>query len=205
LGEVFRGKFVGALRTPDIAQALSFTEHTAHLSTKAGFSQLIDQLYSHNRVVYAKRPFKGPQQVLEYIGRYTHRVAISNHRIVEVRDGQVRFTYRNRKQGDRLQTMALAAHTFIQRFLWHLLPTGFVRLRHYGFLANRCKAQALRRCRQALGQDPDVPTPPSKSVEQWMQHWTGVDLTRCPQCGHQPLLRAPLAIGQHPETIREPP
>ena len=194
LGQVFRSKFLEALQEPAITQALCFTEHTAHLSTKAGLAQLIDQLYDHNWVVYAKRPCKGPEQVLEYIGRYTHRVAISNHRIVDVRDGQVRFTYRNRQQGDRLQTLKLTAHAFIQRFLLHVLPSGFVRIRHYGFLANRCKARALRQCRHALGQTPDPPVPPPKSIAQWMQQWTGIDITRCPQCGHQPLLRTPLPV-----------
>lgn len=116
LGEVFRGKFLDVLRTPEIAQDLRFTDHTEHLSTKEGFAQLIDQLYEKNWVVYAKRPFKGPEQVLEYIGRYTHRVAISNHRIVDVRDGRVRFTYRNRKKDNQRQTLELPADVFIQRF-----------------------------------------------------------------------------------------
>ena len=120
LGEVFRGKFLEVLRTPEMTQAFRFTEHTQHLSTKAGLAHLIDQLYEKNWVVYAKRPFKGPEQVLEYIGRYTHRVAISNHRIVDVRDGRVRFTYRNRKKDNQLQTLELPADVFIQRFLLRL-------------------------------------------------------------------------------------
>jgi hypothetical protein len=126
LGEVFRGKFLHMLRTPEMTQALRFTDHTEHLSTKEGFAHLIDQLYDKNWVVYAKRPFKGPGQVLEYIGRYTHRVAISNHRLVDVRDGRVWFTYRNRKKGNQLQTLELPAEVFIQRFLFHLLPPGFM-------------------------------------------------------------------------------
>jgi hypothetical protein len=197
LGEVFRGKFLGALQAPAITQALCFNAHTAHLSTQAGFSKLIDQLYDKNWIVYARRPFKGPQQVIDYVGRYTHRVAISNNRIIDVRDGQVCFTYRNRKKGDRLQTLELTAHAFIQRFLLHLLPVGFVRIRYVGFLANRCKAQALRQCRQALGQTPDPPVAPPKTVAQWMQQWTGIDITRCPQCGHQPLLKTPWPIEQY--------
>ncbi len=169
LGKVFRGKFLKAFQEPALNQTLCFNEHTAHLRTQAGFSQLIDQLYEKNWVVYAKRPFKGPEQVIDYIGRYTHRVAISNNRIVDVRDGQVRLTYRNRQKGDQLQTLELTAHAFIQRFLLHFLPSGFVRIRHYGFLANRCKAQALRQCRHALRQTPDPPVPPPKSIAQWMQ------------------------------------
>lgn len=204
LGKVFRGKFLAALQEPALHQALCFNEHTAHLSTKAGFSQLIDQLYDKNWVVYAKRPFKGPEQVIEYIGRYTHRVAISNNRIVDVRQGQVRFTYRNRQKGDQLQTLELAAHAFIQRFLRHILPAGFVRIRHYGFLANRCKARALRQCRQALGQTPDPPVPPPKSIAQWMQQWAGIDITCCPQCGYRPLLRTPLPVAGGAAMTRAP-
>jgi predicted Zn-ribbon and HTH transcriptional regulator len=204
LGKVFRGKFLGALQQPALNQALCFNEHTAPLSTKAGFSQLIDHLYDHNWVVYAKRPFKGPEHVIEYIGRYTHRVAIANHRIVDVRDGQVRFTYRNRQKGDQLQTLELSAHAFIQRFLLHILPLGFVRIRHYGLLANRCKAQALRQCRQALGHTSSPPVAPPKTVAQWMQQWTGLDITRCPQCGHQPLLRTPVPIGGGASMPRAP-
>ena len=194
LGEVFRGKFLGALQAPAITQALCFNAHTDHLSTQAGFSKLIDQLYDKNWIVYAKRPFGGPEQVIDYVGRYTHRVAISNHRIVDVRDGRVCFTYRNRKKDDRLQILHLTAHAFIQRFLLHILPAGFVRIRYVGFLANRCKAQALQPCRHALGQNPDPPVVPPKTVAQWMQQWRGIDITRCPQCGHQPLLKTPLPI-----------
>lgn len=205
LAKVLRGKFLDALQTPRISQALTFTEHTAKLSTPEGFANLLDQLYDKAWVVYAKRPFKGPEHVLEYIGRYTHRVAIANHRIVEVKGGQVRFTFRNRRQGDQLQCMELPAHTFISRFLLHVLPSGFVRIRHYGFLANRCKAQALPRCRQALGQAPQPPVSETKTVVQWMQQWLGIDITRCPQCGHQPLLRTPLPVVATSTWTRAPP
>jgi hypothetical protein len=195
LGEVFRGKFLDVLRQPQTQQNLIWRQETQELETTQGFQRLVDQLYAKDWVVYAKRPFAGPQQVLEYIGRYTHRVAISNNRIVDVRDGRVRFTYRNRRQGDRLQTLEIAAAVFIQRFLLHLLPAGFVRIRYCGLLANRCKAQALRQCRQVLGHEPVSPAPEPKTVAQWMQQWTGIDITRCPQCGHQPLLRTALPVG----------
>jgi hypothetical protein len=195
LGEVFRGKFLDVLRQPQTQQNLIWRQETQELETTQGFQRLVDQLYAKDWVVYAKRPFAGPQQVLEYIGRYTHRVAISNNRIVDVRAGRVRFTYRNRRQGDRLQTLEIAADVFIQRFLLHLLPAGFVRIRYCGLLANRCKAQALRQCRQVLGHEPVSPTPEPKTVAQWMQQWTGIDITRCPQCGHQPLRKTAVPVG----------
>jgi hypothetical protein len=192
LGQVFRGKFLEACQQSALTQALCFNEHTALLRTKAGFAQWLEHLYAQNWVVYAKRPFQGPEHVIEYLGRYTHRVAIANHRLVDVRDGQIRFTYRDRHHGDQLQTLTLSAHAFIQRFLLHILPPGFVRIRHYGLLANRRKASALRQCRQRLGQLIDPPVAPPKTVAQWVQQWTGLDITRCPQCGYQPLVRTPV-------------
>lgn len=194
LGQVFRGKFLDGLRQPRIAGTLTCTEETADLGTPRGFKQLIDQLYTKEWVVYAKKPFAGPAQILDYVGRYTHRVAISNNRITAVRDGQVCFTYRNRRQGGGIQTLALDAHEFIRRFLLHVVPYGFPRVRHIGFLANRCKAQTLRQCRQLLGQTPDAPARSKKTVAEWMGQLTGTDITRCPSCGYKPLQRTPLPV-----------
>jgi hypothetical protein len=102
--------------------------------------------------------------------------------------------------------MTLEAHEFLRRFLLHLVPTGFVRIRHYGFLGNRNKAQALRQCRHLLGQRPEPPPRAPKTVAQWMQQWSGLDITRCPQCGHQPLLRTPLPpVRERATGTRAPP
>jgi len=133
-------------------------------------------------VVYAKKPFASPQQVLDYLGRYTHRVAISNNRILCAKDGEVTFTYRDRKDKDRLKTKTLDAQEFIRRFLLHVLPDGFMRIRHFGFLANRAKKQNLSRCRELLGLNPALPEVPKKSPQDLMVELTGVDLSRCPAC-----------------------
>jgi hypothetical protein len=109
-----------------------------------------------------------------------------------VQDGRVRFTYRNRRQGNCVQTLTLDADECIRRFLLHVLPHGFMRLRHYGFLANRHKARTLRRCRTLLGQPSEPPPRSPKSGVQWMQEVTGIDLTHCPHCGSRPLVRLPL-------------
>jgi hypothetical protein len=192
LSTVFRGKFCEALAQVTSTGALAGAEGALALALPQGFAQLRAQLYTKEWVVYAKPPFAGPEQVLDYVGRYTHRVAIANHRLLDVRDGWVRFAYRNHQQGNRTQTMTLAADEFIRRFLLHVLPSGFMRLRHYGFLANRHKARTLRRCRELLGQ-PSTPPPRSpQSVVQWMQEVTGVDLTQCPHCGARPLVRLPV-------------
>jgi Putative transposase/Transposase zinc-binding domain len=192
LSTVFRGKFCEALAQADSTGALSLAEGPPAMGTPESCAQLRAQLYTKEWVVYAKAPFASPEHVLDYVGRYTHRVAIANHRILDVCDGWVRFAYRNRRQGNRVQTMTLDADEFIRRFLLHVLPGGFMRLRHYGFLANRHKARTLRRCRELLGQ-PAEPSPRhSQSVVQWMQAVTGIDLTQCPHCGARPLVRLPL-------------
>src|SRR3990167_3347466 len=133
-------------------------------------------------VVYAKKPFASPQQVLDYLGRYTHRVAISNNRILSAKDGEVTFTYRDRKDKDRLKTKTLDAQEFIRRFLLHVLPDGFMRIRHFGFLANRSKKQALAQCRTLLKLAPALPQSPSLSAKDLLVKLTGVDLSRCPRC-----------------------
>src|SRR6266849_8366456 len=103
------------------------------------------------RVVYAKRPFAGPAQVLDYVGRYTHRVAISNNRLLSMDNGKVRFRWKDYRDGNRQKTMTLDGAEFIRRFLLHVLPDGFHRIRYYGFLGNRYRQEKLQRCRQLLG------------------------------------------------------
>jgi len=135
-------------------------------------------------VVYAKKPFGSPQTVLDYLGRYTHRVALSNDRIVKVQNGQVTLSYRDRKDGDRKKTLPLDAQEFIRRFLLHVLPEGFMRIRHFGFLANRSKKQTLAQCRKLLKLDRALPEIPKQSALDLLRELTGIDLSRCPSC-HQ--------------------
>jgi hypothetical protein len=200
LSTVFRAKFLAALPQAYNKEALSFAQVSTRCDSSTGFPHLLDQLSNRAWVVYAQRPGAGPTQVLDYLGRSSHRVAMAHHRLLEVHDGRVRFTYRNRRQGNRVHTMTLAAHEFIRRFLLHIVPYGFQRLRHVGFLANRCKARALRQCRHLLGQPTDPPPRVQPSAVEWMRQRTGLDLTQCPQCGHGPLVRSPL----HPLTVRAP-
>ena len=190
LRRVLRAKCLDALHHR--RETLVFTEQTASLETAHGLQRFIDRLYDQAWVVYAKRSLAGPGQGLDSLGRYTHRVAIANHRLIDVHHGQGRFPFRNRRQGHRLETMPLPAHEFIRRFLLPVVPHGLQRLRHIGFLANRCKAQALRQCRQLLHQ-PAPPRPQNKTRAEWLWQWTGTDVTRCPHCGHGPLQRLPLA------------
>jgi hypothetical protein len=205
LSTVFRAKYLDALSQLYAEQALRFTDATLALEAPKAFDTFVRRLRRKKWIVYAKPPFGGPEQTLSYLGRYTHRVAISNHRLLDMQGDQVRFTFRNRQQGDRLEVEQLEAHTFIKRFLLHVLPAGFMRIRHYGLLANRCKARPLSLCRQALGQvEPEPPLEP-QSVAQWMQSWTGIDITRCPSCGYQPLERIPVAAVLGANRSRDPP
>jgi hypothetical protein len=153
------------------------------LATPAGLQKWLRRLRRKPWIVYCKPPFAGPEKLLDYLGRYTHRVAISNHRLLSADDGRVRFHWRDRAHGDRRKIVSLPACEFIRRFLHHVLPKGFMRIRHYGFLANRTKQQALARCREHLDAAEPEAQPALKTAAEWMLQLTGLDITRCPLCG----------------------
>jgi len=182
LARVFRGKFVALLKTAFAKQHLIFPGRTESFGTPEGFAALITRLYRKGWVVYCKPPFGGPQKVLDYLGRYTHRVAIANHRIRRVEDGNVIFSYRDRSDGDKAKAMTVPAVEFIRRFLLHALPPSFMRIRHFGFLANRCKGHDLHRCRELLGMPPDLPDTPPMTDQERLRELTGHDPARCPAC-----------------------
>jgi hypothetical protein len=161
---------------------LLFVGQTASLADPVAFQALFNALRKKPWIVYAKKPFGSRVHVLDYLGRYTHRVALSNDRIVKVENGEVTLSYRDRKHGDRKKTIPLMAHEFIRRFLLHVLPDGFMRVRHFGFLANRSKKQALPQCRKLLGANPALPLSPSESAKDLLLRITGIDLNRCPSC-----------------------
>jgi hypothetical protein len=181
LARVFRGKYLAGLQAAFIQGKLRFAESVAGLTEPAAFHAFVGSLRAAAWVVYAKPPFAGPTQVLEYLGRYTHRVAISNDRLVSVEEGQVRFRWRDYAHGNRVKSMTLPAEEFLRRFLLHVLPAGFVRIRHFGFLANRGRTAKLGRCRALLAVPPPTPRP-TESVAALVQRLTGVDTTRCPSC-----------------------
>jgi hypothetical protein len=176
-----RGKFLDLLKSAFARNKLLFVGQTAYLANPAAFQLLINGLRKKPWIVYAKKPFGSPVHVLDYLGRYTHRVALSNDRILSAHNREVTFSYRDRKDQNRKKTMPLDAHEFMRRFLLHVIPKGFVRVRHFGFLANRSKG-LLAKCRQLLDVDPALPKLPSKSVHELMLQLTGIDITRCPLC-----------------------
>jgi Putative transposase/Transposase zinc-binding domain len=180
LSLVFRAKFLDSLKKSFDQNRLLFAGQIASLADGEAFDGLLKRLRKKPWVVYAKKPFGSPGHVLDYLGRYTHRVALSNNRICSVHNGEVTFAYRDRKNQDRRKLMKLGAEEFIRRFLLHVIPKGFMRVRHYGFLANHSK-DCLSKCRQLMGLSPPT-QPPQRSTEELMLALTGIDIHRCPLC-----------------------
>jgi len=143
----------------------------------------LQPLHKLEWVVYAKRPFAGPQQVLDYLGRYTHRVAIANSRLLSCENDCVRFRWKDYRAGNKSKVIMLHAHEFIRRFLLHVLPKGFRRIRHFGFLANACRADKLARIRCALQAPEPTRTPEPVGFRERYATLTGHRIDLCPVCG----------------------
>jgi len=175
LSRVFRGKFLAGLKRLYRRKQLRCAGPSAALADEKQFRQLLRRLHRQDWVVYAKPAFGGPRQVLRYLGRYTHRVAISNHRFVSFDGERVTFLWKDYAHGSKKRQMTLNATEFLRRFFLHVLPKGFVRIRHFGFLGNRFRAARVKLSRQLLA---DTPLPPGPS------HTVGTDaLWHCPRCG----------------------
>jgi hypothetical protein len=202
LAKVFRGKYLERLNKSDTEGLIKFAGSTAHLASPAQFRHFLTRLYKTDWVVYAKQPFAGSQQVLDYLGHYTHRVAISNNRLLAFSAEQVRFRWRDYAAGNKKKVMTLTTEEFIRRFLLHVLPKAFVRIRHYGFLANRSRKGKLGQLRELLDAPPPAVIEP-ESVAAFVLRVAGIDIHRCPFCavGHLVLIehRAP------PHRERSPP
>lgn len=188
LGNVFAAKYRAHLQRAFENKKLNFFGQLKELAKPPAFNRLINSTKKKKSWnVYAKRPFGGPAQVLDYLGRYTHRVAINNHRIKNIADGQVTFTAKNRKK-DKTYSVILDADEFIRRFTLHILPPGFMKIRCFGFLANTNKKEALQTIRASLGmQPPPEPTEdaPKETTAEKILRLTGLDITKCPKCGEK--------------------
>jgi len=178
LSRVFRGKFVEGLRSAFHRGELQFHGSLLPLAEPRAFAAWLRVLFRNDWVVYSKKPFGGPQHVLRYLGAYTHRVAISNSRLVALSEGNITFRWRDSAHGNKKRLMTLPVDEFLRRFLLHLLPPGFVRIRNFGFLANRNRATLLSLCFQLLGgsEEKTVSTA-STSAEETYSLWN------CPVCG----------------------
>jgi len=178
LSAVFRGKFVDALQQAFQNGQLRFEGDLKLLAQPKIFAAWLRPLHRQPWVVYLKRPFGGPEYVLQYLGRYTHRVAISNHRLVSFADGQVTFRWRDSADHNKQKLLPLSVDEFLCRFLLHILPQGFVRIRHFGFLANRRRTTLLPLCFQLLDSTPEPQAEQHDSSTE-----DSSDLYRCPKCG----------------------
>jgi hypothetical protein len=177
LGRVFRGKFVAGLKQAFGDGKLLFPGSLKGLGEQKAFHAFLRPLFRQDWVAYAKRPFGGPEHLLHYLARYTHRVAISNHRIVNFADGKVTFRWKDYAHKGKQRLMTVTGEEFLRRFLLHTLPRGFVRIRFCGFLANRRRRELLPLCRQLLAAPLSHSTTPAPCEPKISGSWT------CPHCG----------------------
>ena len=194
LSRRFRHQFLKALQHAFAQQRLHFFGDLAALTDPEAFAQYLAPLWEQEWVVYAKPPFGSSQNVLDYLGRYTHRVAISNNRLVRLEQGQVTFHWKDYRHHNKRKLMTLSADEFLRRFLLHLLPAGFQRIRYYGFLSNQQRAAKLAQCRALLAVATALlsPVPGKQEYRAHYQQLTGRSLTRCPGCQTGQLVRVAL-------------
>ncbi len=204
LSRLFRRLFLESLERVFIAGKLQFFGSLEPLCDPKAFAEQMASAKNSEWVVYSKRPFAGPEQVLDYVGRYTHRVAICNNRLVRIDNGRVQFHWKDYRDGSQIKTMDLAAEEFIRRFLMHVLPSGFQRIRYYGFLANRYRQQKLALCRGLLGMHLSSSTKePPKDYRERYEELTGCSLYLCPQCKHG-RMQIVATLPRLPEQVPQP-
>jgi len=184
LVKAFKNIYIKGFRQLKDEGHLKFPGNTAKYETESEFNRLVRMIGKKKWSGYAKSPFSGPQKVLEYLGRYTHRVAISNFRIKALENGKVIFTWKDRADNNTEKEMTLAAEEFIRRFLLHVLPKGFKKIRYFGFLSPRYKSENIKIIRDLMNEDPEAyALPGEESIETMMLRLTGIDINRCQKCG----------------------
>jgi len=196
ISALFRGKFLGLLKDAFKKEELVFPHSLRHLKDPRDFETFRKNLYSKKWFVYCKPPFDGPKGALQYLGRYTHRVAISNHRLLSNQGGKVSFLWRDYADHNRQKIMTLKVEEFIRRFLLHVLPPRYVRIRHFGLLANRKSKNSIALCRKILG-DTQTETQQNDRKETWQEQLLricGIDVTLCPICQKGRMYRIELLL-----------
>lgn len=182
LAKEFRNRYISKLQKAYNDKQVIFPGNTAEIGIPDEFGKLLKALKTKDWIVYAKRPFAGPEQVLEYLGRYTHRVAISNHRILSIDDGKITFAYKDRNDHNKTKSMTLKADEFIRRFLLHVLPNRFMKIRYFGFMFHRERQNNIQLIRQFIDPDGQYDEKTEETVQEIMLRLTGVDITLCPHC-----------------------
>ncbi len=194
LSKMFRGKLIHHLRKAHAKGDLQFHGEISHLSEVSAFEDLLDASVRRRWVVYAKKPFGGPQQVLKYLARYTHRVAISNSRIVSVDEREVSFRWKNYAAGSRSEIMTLDSMEFLRRFLLHSLPKGFQRIRQYGFLSNRHRSTAIAEARALIDEDAPSESPTTTETTAAVVVSDSENSDCCPKCNSRRVRRFDLVL-----------
>jgi hypothetical protein len=208
LSRLFRGKFLHRLKALYQEGKLVFPGTIQTLQSPAAFHALLNQAFAKEWVVYSKAPFGGPEHVLRYLARYTHRVAISNHRLLRLEGDRVVFSYRDSAHGNRRREKTLSADEFIRRFLLHILPHRFVRIRSYGILAPRSRKRDLTLCQNLLAKTPLAVEPQPKPRESWsdlLYRLTGIDPLRCQTCGEGRMHSVCDILPERTPSARDPP
>jgi hypothetical protein len=200
LSRKFRGKFLYYLKQLYCQNKIEFHGSQKFLSYDKDFEKLLSTLYSKEWIVYCKPPFKDAACVVEYLGRYTHRVAISNNRIISIKNGNVAFSWRDYKDSSKRKLLTVSADEFIRRFLIHILPSGFMKIRHYGLLGNRNKNTKLKICKQLT--NTSILLKEKTSTLQLIQKITGRDISKCPHCGSDKLSKCTYWGKSPPATIK---
>jgi len=183
LAKEFKKRYLQKLQKAYDQEKLCFAKNTRAFADRQNFMLLIKTLWAKQWITYSKQPFGGPEQVLEYLGRYTHRVGITNNRILSIEKGKVTFSYRDRADDNKVKEMPLNAKEFIRRFLLHILPKGFMKIRYFGFWAHTNKKTSIPLLRQLINPDAQIAEKLTETVKEMMLRLTGIDISLCPQCG----------------------
>jgi len=183
LAKEFRKRYLGKLQKAYAQEKICFHGMASTFANKQNFHLLIHALRDKQWITYSKQPFGGPEKVLEYLGRYTHRIAITNNRIISIEDGNVTFNYRDRSDENKVKEVTVKAQEFIRRFLLHILPKRFMKIRYFGFLAHANKKVSIPLLRQLIDPDAECIEKLIETVQEMMTRLTGVDISLCPECG----------------------
>ena len=201
LAKEFQRRYLNKLEKLYRKNQLSFNGRAAGYQDEKQFLKLLSALWDKQWITYAKQPFGGPEQVLEYLGRYTHRVAITNNRIIAIDDATIRFRYRDRSDDNTEKQLTISAQEFIRRFLLHVLPRGFTKIRYYGFLAHANKKTCIELIRRLIGATIACAKKLVESVQEMMLRLIGIDICCCPQCGKGKLVYLrPIAEAAYDDT-----
>ncbi len=183
LAKEFRKRYLKKLETAYKQNKLKFYGRSSGFEVQKEFWQLIKTVKNKSWIAYSKQPFGGPEQVLEYLGRYTHRVAITNNRLTTMKGGNVTFTYRDRSDEDKSKELTVTAEELIRRYLLHILPSGFMKIRYYGFLASANKKESIPLIQRLIEPNFKTTEKQEETIQEIMLRLTGSDISRCPECG----------------------